>query len=177
MQTHTFHVLICLVISGFMILTNNHLIAQRQNMQARISVSQMDSALNLTDLQEAKIHSLMSRQEQLMRQMRKLRKENPQEVQRRYSELRQNYDYELAGILSRDQWAVYQQMMLGKTEMPVSKNFNMETTSQAKNKKQKKSKGEKKGSGAGKQMLTGGIGFLTNELVRYGMKWLRRNRR
>ena len=123
MQRHTFRVLICLVISGYMILTNHQLIAQRQNMQARISVSQMDSALNLTDLQEAKIHSLMSRQQQLIRQMKKLKKENPQEAQRRYSELRQNYEYELAGILSRDQWTVYQQMMLAKTGNSFKQKF------------------------------------------------------
>ena len=177
MKRNNFRVWLWTIILGYMILANYQLIAQKQNIQGLMSVAEMDASLNLTDLQEAEVNRLMIRQQQLMRQIIKLRKENPQEAKRRYSELRQNHDFELAAILGRDQWVVYQQIMADKEEIAYAKSAQDVAIPTRNDTKQKKAKKEKAGSGTGKQMLTGGIGFLTSELVRYGMKWLRRNSR
>ena len=179
MQKHIFCVLLCLSVFGYIHMANNHLIAQKQNLQARMSMAQMDSALNLTDLQEAEINNLMNSQRRAVRELRQIRKENPQEAQKQFMQLRQNYDYELAKILSREQWSTYQQITGGHTEKALTTNAIASPEAYSTKPKQagKKKKKEKEGAGVGKQMLTGGVGFLSNELVRFGLRWLKRSRR
>ena len=159
MQTNTCILLVCIALFTIHMST-----AHAQLQASQLSITQLDSALNLTDLQEAEILNLMAVDRQAKREIQKLTRANPRLASQRSTERSQTYEHGLAQILSPEQWAGYRGMK--QVHDPIQVNQHQV---------RQKKKNEK--SGTGKQLLTGGLGFMSSELIRMGMKWLRRNRR